>query len=178
MHRSLANDWPNAGRTEYIEVDLSEAQWASFVSSLNIGSGTQCTLRSNNGEQIPDLPAPASRVDQFAAEMKVRVQRALDEVSALEAEINELKISEKAKASLRSRVAGAHRELVSNTGFVAKQFDEHMEQTVEKAKIEVNAYATNTLMRAGLEAVKKPMIEYAAQSPREIAMREIVRAHV
>src|SRR3546814_17862508 len=108
MHRSMANDWPHAGRTEYIEVDLSEAQWASFVSSLNIGSGTQCTLRSNNGEQIPDLPAPASRVDQFAAEMKVRVKRALDEVSALRSEAR--RVGKESGRTCRSRWSPDHQK--------------------------------------------------------------------
>lgn len=152
LHRSLANDWPFADSVPYIEVDLSEAQWAGFVSSLNLGSGIQCTVRRLGGETVPAFPAPASRVDQFGEEMSRRVQAALEEVDSLAKDIAELKISDKAKKALLARVQGAHRNLESNTKFVAQQFDEHMEGTVEKAKIEVNAYAVQALMRAGLEA--------------------------
>jgi hypothetical protein len=43
LNRSLSRDWASGGE-EYIEVALSEAQWASFVSTLNSGTGIQCTL--------------------------------------------------------------------------------------------------------------------------------------
>ena len=38
-------------------------------------------------------------------------------------------------------------------GFVIKQFDKHAETTVEKATMEVNAYVTQNLQRAGLQAL-------------------------
>ncbi|CAM5563568.1 hypothetical protein [Eoetvoesiella caeni] len=168
LHRSLSNDWAFADSNSYLVVDMSEAQWASFVSSMNVGSGTQCTLRTNNGEQIAELPAPPSRTDQFSKEMGLRVERALDAVAQLANDVNDLKVSEKTKATLLARISKAHRELVSNTKFVADQFEEHMEVTVEKAKVEVNAYAINTLMQAGLEAVRKPVIEYSGEGTKAL----------
>lgn len=52
--RDLSRDWPHATR-EIVEVTLSEAQWATFVSSLNMGEGTQCTLAHVMGERKPPI---------------------------------------------------------------------------------------------------------------------------
>lgn len=167
LHRNLANDWHFAGEP-YIEVELSEAQWATFVSSMNVGGGVPCTLRSKDGEMIPELPDPSSRTEQFAAEMQTRVERAIDSVAALAEEVETLKISDKAKKALLGRIGSARTQLVNNTKFIAEQFDEHMEGTIEKAKVEVNAYAVKTLMRAGLDAVQAQALGYAPTDAKQI----------
>lgn len=48
-------------------------------------------------------------------------------------------------------------ELRSNLPFVAKQFDEHMEDIVEDAKVEIHGYMTNTLQRAGMDVLKESL---------------------
>lgn len=149
LGRSLSNDWPYGGR-EYIEVDLSEAQWAEFVSSMNVGFGVQCTLRHRDGELVPELPAPVRRVDQFQDEIKQKVVKALEHMDDLVAQIDTMKVSEKQKGELKSKVSLARQQIVSNMPFVLEQFSEHMESTVQKAKTEINAYGTHLLMKTGL----------------------------
>jgi hypothetical protein len=154
LHRSLANDNPYGGSAGYIEVDLSEAQWASFVSGMNIGFGVQCTLRYRNGQEIPGIAAPEEdRQQQFKREVKERADRALAQMDELVAEIAALKLSEKQKNALQGRVSAARMQLTNNIPFVLDQFAENMEKTVEKAKVEVNAYVLNTIQRAGLDAL-------------------------
>jgi len=154
LHRSLANDNPYGMNQSYIEVDLSEAQWATFVSSMNVGFGVQCTLRYLDNEEIPGIAAPEeNREKQFKREAKERADRALAQIDLLAAEIDALKVSEKQKAALKSRLVNARMQLTSNIPFVLEQFGEHMERTVEKAKTEVNAYVLNTIQRAGLQAL-------------------------
>src|SRR4051812_4593225 len=54
--RDLNRDWLHAER-EFVEVEMSEAQWASFVSSMNVGNGVPCTLRRCEGEyEVPGMP--------------------------------------------------------------------------------------------------------------------------
>jgi len=43
LHRQLSGDRAHSKR-RLIEIAMSEAQWATFVSSLNQGGGVQCTL--------------------------------------------------------------------------------------------------------------------------------------
>ena len=67
--RNLSNDWYHS-REELIEVALSEAQWATFVSSMNQGSGVACTLQHFNGKMIPQLPETVNRKAQFNGDLK------------------------------------------------------------------------------------------------------------
>jgi hypothetical protein len=161
LTRSLSNDWLFADSLPYIEVDLSEAQWASFVSSMNVGSGVSCTLRFRDKQEIPGLPDPVQRTETFAAEAKQMMGRALTELKSLEEAIHGSGLSGKKVEALSRQVQSARSAISGNLGFVADQFGEHMEKVTESAKVEVNAYAINTLMRAGLQALSngKPVIE-------------------
>lgn len=151
--RNLSNDWAFASSVPYIEIDLSEAQWATFVSSMNVGSGTKCTVRQLGGEIIPGLPDPESRKDQFHGEAGDMMAEALAELAALRAEVVESKMSQKQKDAILSKAQSVQQHITGNLAFVLDQFGEHMERTVEKAKIEINAYATNAVMHAGLNAL-------------------------
>lgn len=153
LNRTLSNDWHYSPGMPYIEVAMSEAQWATFVSTPNVGSGVPCTLQSRNGEQIPGLPEPMSRVNQFGSEQDERMSRAMESIAEAVAAIDDCKLSEKAKKELKSKLMMARQDIGVNQKFVADQFGEHMEKVVEKAKIEVNAYATATIQRAGLSAI-------------------------
>lgn len=169
LNRSLSEDQPFASNKKYIEVSLSEAQWCQFVSSPNVGSGTQCTLTQFAGEVIPGLPDPFNPKDQFAKEAAETMAHAFADLDALRKEVAAMNISQKAKDAILRRADHAARSIGSSVAFVLDQFGEHMEKTVEKAKIEINAYATNTIMHAGLNAISgaKPTLElsYAKEAP-------------
>ena len=145
LHRSLSRDWVSAG-DQMIEVALSEAQWASFVSSMNVGHGVSCTVQRKQGIGIlPGIEAITDRRDQINAEVMDKMNDAL-------ATLTELRDAAPNK-KLRAMAEQAMQQLKSNIPFVADQFDEHVEKTVEKAKIEVNAYVTQAVNRAGLAAL-------------------------
>lgn len=152
MNRSLSRDWPNA-REEYIEVALSESQWATFVSSLNAGQGTCCTLRHLRGTVVPELPAPQSRADQFSAEAKEDASEALAALRTLADQIEQTPMTQKAKATLLGHVHTARRKLDDSIPFVAKSFVEHVEHVKEAAKVEVNAHVNAVIARAGIAAL-------------------------
>jgi hypothetical protein len=164
LHRNLNRDW-HFGRNELIEVALSEAQWATFVSSMNVGSGVPCTIQHVAHQMTPGLPAPQKQVDKFAQEMKDTMAEMMANVETMRKEVKELGISQKKAAALDMNLQVLHGRLESNYSWVAKQFDEHMETTVEKAKVEVNAYVINQVQRAGLQALKAPILGLPSSSP-------------
>jgi hypothetical protein len=155
LHRDLARDWEMGG-DELIEVAMSEAQWATFVSSMNVGMGTPCTIHHIAGQgMIPGIP-PRQQSDVFKAE----VREALDDaVRALDVQIKKIEgdLGASLSATKRNAILDglrlARRKLCDSLPFIVKQSDEHMEETVEKAKVEVNAYVESTIRRAGLEAI-------------------------
>ena len=160
QHRNLSRDW-EFGREELIEVALSEAQWATFVSTPNVGSGVPCTLERFDGQMIPGLPNPTATDEKFRQEIEASMARMQADLRKLAADLDG-PLSKTKAAELRKNMEWIAGRMTDSTGFVAKQFGEHIEHTVEKAKIEVNAYATNMIQRAGLEALAGglPAIEY------------------
>lgn len=152
LMRGLSNDWPHA-KEELIEVALSEAQWASFVSSLNVGSGVQCTITGIGRESVPGIERRTNRHEQFGGELADNFVVAKEELRKLRQKLTESTLGKKAKDELLKHVERAEREIGSSSGFVVEQFGEHMEQTVEKAKSEVNAYMQHVLTRTGIKAL-------------------------
>lgn len=145
LHRQLSGDRSMTGK-RLIEVALSEAQWATFVSSLNQGGGVQCTLEfTPEAGLVPPIAQPKDRKLQFSQEMTERFDIAVRALKVLAAQIDESPLSGKKKKELKDQLRVAEMNLAPNMDFVARQFDEHMERTVEKAKSEVNAYAQHTL---------------------------------
>lgn len=155
LHRNLSNDW-HFGRKQIIEVALSEAQWATLVSSFGSGGGVPCTLQwLRDVGPIPRLPAPKSRSDQFSSEMKKDMADTLKHLDELSEDIkaNTAGLSKKKQDALLSKVRGVYAKLTSSLPFVADQFSEHMEEEVERAKVEIHGYATNLFQRAGIDAM-------------------------
>ena len=164
LHRGLSNDWAHA-REEYIQVALSEAQWAAFVSSPNAGMGVQCTLQHKDMQSIPQLPATKDRQAQFDNEMRVNVKEAREHIAAVKKMIEESKLPMKAKESILSQLGMADRDISSSTVFIAEQFGEHMETTVERAKAEIHGHMQNVVTRAGLKAL-------SADNPGPLSLEE------
>lgn len=154
LHRSLSRDW-HAAQDEYIEVELSESQWAEFVSTLNSGMGTACTVSFIQGRgQLPLIERTIDRRAQFASEVKKDVQKSLGHLDKLLKQIDELSIGKGKKEELIMAAKLARQDIEDNLPFVAKSFDEHMETQTQRAKTEIHAYMTSTIQRAGLEALK------------------------
>lgn len=179
LNRDLNRDWHYA-RDEYIEVALSESQWATFVSSLNMGDGTPCTLTALNGKMVPGLPDPKSRADQFADELEGRLGKMADRIRKQIAEIDDMGLPKGKAAILKSGLERTLTDLVANLPFVAKQFDEHMEEVVESGKQEIHGYMTSHLQRAGLMALNGGSLplQLEDQSGNDVAFDDDYDAHL
>ena len=152
MMRDLNHDWAFE-RDRLIEVDLSYAQWAEFVSNMNSGAGVQCTLDRVNNKAVPGLPDPQTRQAQSIAEQQKDFTKLLTQLEESKAAIEALNISQKAKSVMLEQLWKVHREVTDSLPFALKSFNKHLEDTVEKAKIEVNAYVESRIHRAGLDAI-------------------------
>lgn len=144
MGRGISNDWYHGG-PQLIEVALSEAQWATFVSAMNVGNGVPCTLQWLPGEEIPAIQPIQSRRDLHRAETEDRMRDAIASLEALRDAAPTKKLRDMAEDALR--------RVTDGVPWVTEQFEEAAEEMIEKAKIEINAYATMTLMNAGAKAL-------------------------
>jgi hypothetical protein len=154
LHRNLSRDWHH-GTERLVSVRLSEAQWATFVSSLNIGSDVPCTLDRVAGKRAPSIPLEAEH--KTASREVIERARSMGEkvtqtINAIESELG-ASISKKRREEILTHLKKLEQDLNHNVEFYVDSFDKHMESTVEKAKIEVGAYVQSTLQRAGLESL-------------------------
>lgn len=167
LSRGLSSDRHHEGRL-LVKVELSEAQWATFVSSLNCGSGVPCTLRARETDYIvPDLPPPRDRVAQFAGETMASAREQVAGVAAMIDKVEKMGLPQKKTKEIVDALRSAKRLAEDNLPFIAKQFGEYMEETVERAKVEINAYALSTLHRAGVAALAADALPIALPSPQK-----------
>jgi len=146
LHRSLSNDRPHA-RDEVIEVAMSESQWASFVSSANVGHGVPCTIGRLNSRMIPGIQREVTRRTQFQQELNRRLEETKAHIRSIVALVNALPCSQKKRDEVKHLLDVALNNLGPNLQFTADQFGEYMEETTERARMEINAYAQQMLQR-------------------------------
>lgn len=161
MHRQLSRDWHHTRGLPLVEVEMSENQWATFVSSLNVGGGVPCTLRyarSGPTEQVPGLPKPIRPQAQFRKELRAHLDGMEAGVSSIRNKLAGVKMTKADRAETDSLVVTMERDVKSSIEFIFSQFAEHMEEVVERAKSEVNAHALNTQLRLGAAPEDAPVI--------------------
>lgn len=167
LHRHLSTDWHHGGK-ELVEVQMSEAQFATMLTSMNMGTGSPCTIRRIGDQFMPQLPDPRSRSEQFGEEFRESVQESVQTLDDLIADIDTLGISKKKADELKLRLRVARERVTGSATFVADRFEEHMEETVELAKVEVHGYAQHVLQRAGVAAIAAadPDKPFALEGPK------------
>lgn len=152
-HRGLSHDYTFARGPVIAEVYLSEAQWARFVSAPNIGDGVPCTLNCVNGEVVPGIAHERTKRDQFSSEMRRGLEEADRIAESAMRKLNDVGLSKK---EMRGALIHIHNRLTSHGDFVAKSFDKYIDNTIDAAKIEVNAHIMGAITKAGLAALGAP----------------------
>ncbi|MCD9046819.1 hypothetical protein [Luteimonas sp. MHLX1A] len=150
------------GRRTIAKVALSEAQWASFVSRLNMGTGVPCTLeRVRDGElqSVAGLPAPessAERLDSAAQAMLDESQRKQDAAfDAMRSILDDAKIPAKVKQALAAQMDMARDHGQVNRDYHRKVLDETNEQLVADARIEIDAMVSDIVQHLGVSSLQE-----------------------
>lgn len=145
--RDLGHDW-KFGRETIIEVAMSEAQWASFVSSMNTGDGVPATLQFDRTQDNPEVPG---------VPYAPRLQLSMDEVHGAAAHA-EAKVREAFTAYKEHKTAGNLRDLeiaighmTPNIDFAAQSLSEHAENVVQRARADIEAFVVQKAQQLGLE---------------------------
>lgn len=163
MNRDLSRDWYHE-RDDIVEVDMSNSQFAEFVTTHNRGCGIPCTIRYVNGERVEDPPFDDKR-EQFRQEFKehaATVARRLDELHAFAESLREKPtVTKTERAELVERIRMARQEVASNMPFMATQFDVQMDKSIKEAKGEIEAFALRRVVTAGIAAIEKEEREAA-----------------
>jgi hypothetical protein len=145
------------------EVALSEAQWAAFVSTLNVGSGVPCTVEYAKTGVVRRHPyiEDASFDERREADIRRHTAKAQEQlkkaVNALDELLKEKTISKKRLAEVRSMFTQPVDHGPSNMEHLANMLIEHKDNLLESAKAEVASMVTRMHMefpqtaRTGIE---------------------------
>lgn len=147
--RSLHNDHYYVDTQSYIEIEMSQAQFAQAITSLNMGDGTPVTLRRLNGQFIEECPFEDKRTQfdaEFSADMNTTVQKFDNDIEEIEAILSQRRNLTKAdKERIFEAVHHVRRVLRSDMPFLFSQFNKQMEKTVTEAKAEVEGHIRSRL---------------------------------
>ena len=152
-NRSLSRN-SHFGKGLKAEINMSEAQWASFLSSMNVGEGTPCTLRRFGDEEIPKIIDPKPKAEEFKEEFDDNLVGAKGRLDLLSEMVGESRLSGKAKEELKSVIGSIKADLGSNLDFTKDQFLRFMDKAVEEAKMNINGHALSTGSLLGEDASK------------------------
>lgn len=144
--RELSHDWLYR-EEEFVDVEMSEAQWASFVSSMNSGSGVPCTIRRREQDwNIPTFPF-APRLEESLNEVRTAGTRAVERIRAAFVAYDEKRNAANLR-SLRSAIDG----LPANMEFAAESLSKHAEGAVERMRADIEAMVLAHAAHLGLGA--------------------------
>jgi hypothetical protein len=172
QERQLNRTWIFGGK-ELITVDMSESQFAQFITSMNSGTGSSCTIRRLCGKGKECPPEDMNTRQSFGPEMKEETAKVAELLSSGVAKLSALASQGKAnkgelKAALDAVVA-VQQQLVSTLPFIMKQFAEHMEELTDRAKSDLSAHA----LMLGQHAVNLPLLESADSAALETTSEEV-----
>lgn len=143
------------GGERLIEIEMSQAQFAEFITGLNIGFGVPCTIKFHGNEGV-ESPPYKSKLDQFQHEFKNKMRNVGEDVKRVVADAVEILENKKTigKAD-RDHILESIKKLVqnisSNVPFVASQFNEQMDKTVHEAKQEVESFVMRKFTEIGIK---------------------------
>ena len=142
-------------RGEHIEIEMSAAQFADMITSLNMGSGTPCTIRDLMGVTVPPPPDHATEAEHIRDNFEGSLDKYKATARKYRGKIEELtsKLSTKARDEVRVAIDVIEDQLAANVPFVVKQFQEATTRITSAAKAEVDAFVTGVVRAAGLEAI-------------------------
>lgn len=146
--------WRQFGTKIVAQVHVSEAQWASFVTAMNVRDGVPCTISYRQDGKLLKVPSiqddhPIERRRKMIEE-KVRkdMARMREFVTEYDKLLNATgPVSKTRMKELRTLLLHAVDYAPGAYQFAADQVSEHMENTVTAAKAEVEGFVLHQALK-------------------------------
>lgn len=142
-----------------VEVVMSAAQFAEAITTLNIGSGIPCTLKTVRGQYMPRCPESnlakkankdlADKMSQFASRFAGgmnKVNNILEKKGA---------INKGERNTIASVYHNMMTDLKSNLPFLHQCMTEAYEKTASATKADIEAFYMSAITKLGLDTLKK-----------------------
>ena len=167
VERELSADWPHQSKN-LVSFAMSAAQFADLLLKMNDGDGVPATIVWSYGRthKMPDLP---SKAEQFKKETKEAIERGLGGFKSAYADVEKSiadgqPLTKKGLKELSSKLNRLEAAIDNTLPFIMDQFSEQMNQVVQDAKAEYDAFVQTSIDKLGIEALKNgsPLLESPA----------------
>lgn len=156
------------GIDDIVEIELSPTQFTDAITNMNT-SGVPCTIRRVNGKRTAECPF-TDAFKEFENEFRDDIKNVLGMTNKM------IKLAEeklKGKGTLnradRDELAAVlykiEQDIRSNIPFLQSQFNKQVDQTVNEAKAEVEAFFTSTIHRLGSDKLIEELENGVLQLP-------------
>ena len=141
----------------YIEIEMSQSQFAQAITSLNMGAGVPVTLRRLNDQYIEPCPYVDKR-EQFSNEFRNDMNELSKKLSETTKEVEELIENKKTftkadKEKILSTLHAVTMQVSSNYPYMFSMFNEQMDKTVTEAKAEIESHLQARMEDMALKAM-------------------------
>ena len=154
----LSEDWFSGG-DELAKVELSAAQFAGLLTTMNIGHGVPCTIRRLDGKEMPEPPEDLRESERARESFGADVEALMGKLTGLleqSAKALEQGVpTAAARKDIRARIASVVQDIRLNLPFVLRQFDRATERITTAAKAEVDAFVTQAATALGIERLRE-----------------------
>jgi hypothetical protein len=152
----LSQDWYHAGKT-IAEIEISQTQFAEFITGANQGDGIPCTIRYAYGKHM-EPPPIHNQIEMVKTTFKNKLKNIDGEfekaLSNLKTMMDKPSIGKRDREEILNMVAMLRQSTVSNLPFVQEQFNEACASTVNVAKMELEAHKNHIVRTIGEKALK------------------------
>lgn len=146
-------------RGDIIEVDLSAAQFAELLTTMNIGSGVPCTVRSVGSKTMeapPDIPLEAEQVrNEFRTDVRRHVAELPKAMAAIEAILEKKVLSQADRVAIRRACIDLFRLYMDKAPFLLDMFEEATEKLMQHARAEIDACLQHLVTSTGLRVLQE-----------------------
>ena len=168
VHRDYQKNWYHGGK-ELIEIEMSSAQFAQAITTLNVGVGVPVTLKHVMGGRKAEPPSNDFRA-RAKNELKSEMQELAETIDDLSKDAKEIltakgtiKASDKEK--LLKDLMFIVQEVRSNIPFAHECFQGAVDETVMQAKAEVDSCLATMREKLGQQVLDGKIIVPMLEKP-------------
>jgi hypothetical protein len=143
IHEHNCDRYYGSLSAEMIEIEMSSAQFAEVLTSMNQGSGIPCTIRRLAGKLIENPPPVETEVEKIKSGFRGTLDQFSGKAKRYADEIIKLceRLPEKVRKQIAINLDVIQHQLTHNVPHVLEMFDEASKRVVTAAKHEIDTFA-------------------------------------
>lgn len=152
-----------------IEVDISAAQFAQLITTMNAGDGTPCTIRYIDKKQTGPIPPFESESDKVKTSFRRAAKGVSQDVKKdhekLASILEKKTLSKEDRKEIQKMFDKVDRTLTDHMPFLVDSFDEATDKLTQHAKTEFDSFVSNSLFAEGIRSLQDRLAQNTLELP-------------